>query len=94
MKVALVTGGSSGIGAATARQLAKRGWRVAINYSRNADAADKVARECGDAIAVQADVADDAQCRRLVKTVLERFGAIDALVNNAGTTKVVAHTDF
>ena len=91
MKVALITGGSSGIGAATARQLARRGWRVAINYAHNAAAAEKMAKECGDAIAVQGDVSIDQDCRRIARTVAEKLGGIDALVNNAGTTKVVPH---
>lgn len=91
MKVALITGGSSGIGAATARQLSRKGWRVAINYAHNAAAAEKMARECGEAIAVQGDVANDQDCRRIARTVAEKLGGIDALVNNAGTTKVVPH---
>jgi 3-oxoacyl-[acyl-carrier protein] reductase len=94
MKVALITGASSGIGAATARELARRGWRVAINYAHNKAAADKVAQECGNSIAIQADVSHDGDCRRLAQAVLEKFGAIDALVNNAGTTKVVAHDNL
>jgi 3-oxoacyl-[acyl-carrier protein] reductase len=94
MKVAIVTGGSSGIGASTARLLAKKGWAVAINYAHNSSPADKLAKELGNAIAVQADVSDDAQCRRLAKAVLDKYDAIDALVNNAGTTKVVAHNDL
>jgi 3-oxoacyl-[acyl-carrier protein] reductase len=94
MKVALITGASSGIGAATAKELARRGWRVAINYASNREAAEKVAQECGNAIAVQADVSRDDDCRRLAKTVLDKLGAIDALVNNAGTTKVVAHDNL
>ena len=94
MKVAVVTGASSGIGASSARELARRGWRVAINYASNKAAAEKMAQECGNAIAVQADVSHDADCRRLAKTVLDEFGAIDALVNNAGTTKVVAHDNL
>ena len=94
MKVAIVTGASSGIGASTARELARRGWRVAINYATNTAAAEKVAGECGDAIAVQADVSRDVDCRRLADTVLAKWGTIDALVNNAGTTKVVPHDDL
>jgi 3-oxoacyl-[acyl-carrier protein] reductase len=94
MKTAIVTGGSSGIGAATARELARRGWRVAINYATNQAAAERLARECGAAIAVRADVAQDAECRRLAQAVLDEYGAIDALVNNAGTTKLVPHDDL
>ena len=87
MKTALITGASSGIGASTARELARRGWRVAINYSSNKAAADKVAQECSNgAFTVQADVGRDADCRRAAAEVLDRCGAIDALVNNAGTT--------
>jgi 3-oxoacyl-[acyl-carrier protein] reductase len=94
MKVAIVTGGSSGIGASTARLLSRKGWAVAINYAHNAAPAEKLAKELGSAIAVQADVSDDAQCRHLAKAVLDKYGTIDALVNNAGTTKVVAHNDL
>jgi len=93
-KVAIVTGSSSGIGEATARLLAKRGWAVVINYSKSKAAADKIAKECGDAIAVKADVADDAQCRALVKAAIDKWGRLDALVNNAGSTKFVAHNDL
>ncbi|HWI39514.1 MAG TPA: SDR family oxidoreductase [Burkholderiales bacterium] len=93
MKVAIVTGGSSGIGASTARLLAQKGWTVAINYAHNAAPAEQLAREL-NGMAVQADVADDSQCRRVAKAVLDKYGAIDALVNNAGTTKVVAHNDL
>jgi 3-oxoacyl-[acyl-carrier protein] reductase len=94
MKVALITGGSSGIGAATAKELAHRGWRVAINYAHNAAAAEKMARECDGAIAVQGDVAIDADCRRITKAVVDQFGSLDALINNAGTTKVVPHGEL
>ncbi len=93
-KVAIVTGSSSGIGEATARLLAKRGWAVVINYSKSKAAAEKIAKECGDAIAVKADVADDAQCRALVKAAIDKWGRLDALVNNAGSTKFVAHHDL
>lgn len=94
-RVAIVTGSSSGIGASTARELASRGWNVVINYSKSADAAKKVAAECsakgGEAIAVQADVSVDAECRKLAQAALDKWGRIDALVNNAGSTKFVPH---
>jgi len=94
MKVALVTGGSSGIGASTARLLSQKGWRVVINYAHDAAPAEKLAKELGNAFALQADVSRDDECRRLAKAALDKFGTIDALVNNAGTTKVVAHNDL
>jgi 3-oxoacyl-[acyl-carrier protein] reductase len=93
-KVAIVTGSSSGIGAATALELGKRGWSVVVNYSRSAAEAQDVAARCGDAIAVAADVAEDAECRKLAQAALDRWGQIDALVNNAGTTKFVSHADL
>ena len=97
-KVCVVTGSSSGIGAATARLFAGRGWNVAINYSREAAPAEKVAAECralgARAIVVQADVADDASCRRLAERVESEWGRADVLVNNAGTTRFVAATDL
>jgi len=93
-KVVIITGSSSGIGAASARELARRGWRVVVNYSRSAADAEKVARECADAIAVQADVTQDADCRRLVQAALDKWGRLDALVNNAGATKFVPHAEL
>ena len=90
-KVAIVTGSSSGIGAATALELSRRGWRIVVNYSKSADAAREVAAQCGEAIAVQADVGRDAECRRLAQAALEKWGRVDALVNNAGATKFVPH---
>jgi 3-oxoacyl-[acyl-carrier protein] reductase len=93
MKVALITGGSSGMGEASAKELAKRGWRVAIMFSRSNAEADRVASETGG-IALQGDVAQDADCRRIAKAVLDQWGRIDALVNSAGTTKFVAHADL
>ena len=89
--VVLVTGASSGIGAASARQLAAKGWRVAVNYRVNeAGAAETVAacRQAGvEAFAIRGDVADDAQCRTMAEAVEARWGRIDGLVNNAGTTR-------
>ena len=80
MKVAIVTGGSSGMGEATATELERRGWKVAA-----------MAR---GATEFRGDVAEDADCRRVAKAVLAKWGRIDALVNCAGTTKFVAHTDL
>jgi 3-oxoacyl-[acyl-carrier protein] reductase len=97
-KVAIVTGSSSGIGAATAHALSANGWCVTINYSRNADAAEQVAAECrklgGETLLVKANVAEDADCRRLVQETLDRWGRLDALVNNAGTTKFCKHANL
>jgi len=79
-KVAIVTGGSSGMGEATVKELEKRGWRVAA-MSRNKTE-------------FKGDVANDADCRRVAQAVLDKWGRIDALVNSAGTTKFVAHADL
>jgi 3-oxoacyl-[acyl-carrier protein] reductase len=93
MKVALITGGSSGMGEATAKELAKRGWQVAIMFSKNRAQADGVAGDI-NGLALQGDVAQDADCRRVAKAVLDKWGRMDALVNSAGTTKFVAHADL
>jgi 3-oxoacyl-[acyl-carrier protein] reductase len=89
-RVAIVTGASSGIGAASARMLAERGVRVIVNYAGNASGADEVVAACraagAEAEAVQGDVADDAACRAIATAATERWGRIDTLVNNAGTT--------
>jgi 3-oxoacyl-[acyl-carrier protein] reductase len=94
MKVAIITGASSGIGAATAKELAKRRWRVVVNYSRNDAQAKAVVDNCKDAIAIKGDVANDEDCRKVAKAALDKWGRIDALVNSAGTTKFVKHTDL
>jgi 3-oxoacyl-[acyl-carrier protein] reductase len=87
-KVALVTGGSRGIGAATAKALADEGADVAISYSASADKAEAVVRELEGkgvrAVALKADQADPAQVAGLVKAIVKRFGRLDILVNNAG----------
>jgi NAD(P)-dependent dehydrogenase (short-subunit alcohol dehydrogenase family) len=95
--VMLVTGGSRGIGAATARLAALRGYAVAINYAHNAEAAAQVVQEIvaagGQAICVQADVADEAQVLRLFATVDAQLGPLTALVNNAGVVDLPSRVD-
>lgn len=88
-KVALVTGGSRGIGRAIALALAGQGAQVAVNYVTNRDAADEVVQQIGEgrAVAIQGDVADAADAKRLVKETIEAFGSLQILVNNAGLTQ-------
>ena len=96
--VCIITGSGTGIGAACAIELARRGWRVVVNYSKSRDAAEATAEACraagGEALVVQANVARDEDCRRMAEVVLERWGRIDGLVNNAGTTKFINHADL
>lgn len=93
--VAIVTGGGTGIGAAAVRRPAERGVRCVINYANSRDEAEALAREVGGgAIAVRADIVDDAACRALAAAAVEAFGRIDYLVNNAGRTKFAAHEDL
>ncbi|UUZ62773.1 SDR family oxidoreductase [Polaromonas sp. P1-6] len=98
-KVAIVTGGASGVGAATARLLAQRGYHILVNYQRSAEMAQAVVDECqalgADALAVAGNVAVDADCRALVQHAVTRWGRIDALVNSAAATKFVpmSHLD-
>jgi 3-oxoacyl-[acyl-carrier protein] reductase len=93
-RVCVVTGSSSGIGAATARLYAGHGWNVVVNYSREPAPAEAVAEQCRglgvEVLVVQANVAVDTDCRRLAEETETRFGRADVLVNNAGTTKFVA----
>ena len=93
-KVAIITGSASGIGAATAVALSRRGFSVLVNYSKSKEKAEQVLKDCPGAIAVQADVGEDAQCRKLAQAAMDKWGRIDALVNSAGTTKFVKHADL
>lgn len=90
-QVALVTGASRGIGRAIALELAKKGAKVAVNYAGSQDKALEVVKEIesfgGEAIAVQADVSDNTQVTQMIKTVEEKLGPINILVNNAGINR-------
>ncbi|MDM0053338.1 SDR family oxidoreductase [Variovorax sp. J22R115] len=96
-QVLLITGGSRGIGAATALQAARRGYAVAVNYARNSLAADEVVRTIrangGTAITVQADVGDEAQVMAMFEKVDAKLGRLTALVNNAGVVDMQARVD-
>jgi 3-oxoacyl-[acyl-carrier protein] reductase len=86
-KVAVVTGSATGVGAATVLGLARRGYDVVINYTKSEAEAAASAAACAEAgadtLVVRADVADDAACRSMVGAAVDRWGRIDALVNNA-----------
>ncbi|MDM8356762.1 SDR family NAD(P)-dependent oxidoreductase [Pandoraea communis] len=98
--VCLVTGAATGIGAATALRFARDGWAVAINNFDDStrDAAESVAAQCRDAgaqtLVIDADVGNDAACRRMADAVGAQWGRLDALVNSAGTTRVIPHGDL
>jgi NAD(P)-dependent dehydrogenase (short-subunit alcohol dehydrogenase family) len=96
-KVLIITGGSRGIGAATARLAADRGYAVCVNYRRSREAADHVVRSIesagGQAVAVGADISVEADVVRLFDAAQDRFGPITALVNNAGVLETQMRLD-
>lgn len=96
--VAIVTGGGTGVGRATSLALARLGCHVVVNYSRSRDEADATVKEIvalgARALAVQADVADDAACRAMVARTVETLGRVDVLVNCAGTTEFIPFHDL
>jgi len=97
--VCIVTGSATGIGAACAIELAKKGCRPVINYTKSEAEARQTQHDCErlgvEALLVQANVADDADCRRMAQAALDKWGRIDGLINNAGTTKVAFdHSDL
>ncbi|MBK36657.1 MAG: 3-ketoacyl-ACP reductase [Gemmatimonadetes bacterium] len=97
-KVALITGGGTGIGRATALKFAGDGADVAVNYSRSKDAADKTVADLEalgrKAVAIQADVSDESSVSRMVDETVDTLGRLDILVNNAGTTRMVPLDDL
>jgi len=96
--VVIVTGSATGVGAACAKLLASKGCNVVINYTKSEAEARETQAACEalgvETLLIQADVSNDADCRRMAQAAVERWGRIDGLVNNAGATKFVNHTDL
>jgi 3-oxoacyl-[acyl-carrier protein] reductase len=97
-KAAIVTGGGTGVGRATALELARRGCGVLVNYSRSKEEAEGTAADARAlgvrAVAVRGDVAEDADCRALVASAVRELGRLDVLVQSAGTTVFVPHPEL
>ena len=93
-KVALVTGSTSGIGEAIARHFADHGASVLVNSVRSTEAGERLAAELPDAIYVQGSIAEVDGPGRLVDAAVDRWGGLDVLVNNAGTTRSIPHADL
>ena len=97
-QVAIVTGSATGLGAAVALRLADNGARVVINYTKSLKEAEETlgqAKAKGvEALLAQGDVSNDEDCRRIVKQTVDKWGRVDMLVNNAGTTKFADHADL
>lgn len=93
-RVALVTGSTSGIGEAIARRLSKDGYAVVLHSRSSVDAGLSMARELGLAAYVQADLANEADRVRLVHEAIAKWGRLDVVVNNAGISRVVPHTNL
>ncbi len=97
-KTAIVTGSSSGVGAATCIELARRGWNVVINYAHSEQEAHDTAEKCkaltDGVLVVKADVSQDNQGIRMIDETINKWGRLDALVNNAGTTRYCNYNDL
>jgi len=96
--VVIITGGGTGVGAAAALMLAEQGARITINYSRSVNEAEDTAKACQDlgaeTLICQGDVSQDADCRRIVAETMDKWGRVDGLMNNAGTTQLVADNNL
>jgi len=92
--VALITGATSGIGAAIARRLAEDGFSVVLNSRRSVEAGRAMAAELGSAIYIQADLADEAARVRLIEQAAAHWDRLDVLINNAGKSQVIPHDDL
>ncbi|PRX19160.1 NAD(P)-dependent dehydrogenase (short-subunit alcohol dehydrogenase family) [Paraburkholderia sp. BL18I3N2] len=92
--VALITGSTSGIGAAIARRLASDGFSVVLHSRSSVEIGQALARELGSAIYIQADLTDDADRVRLIRAAVAAWGRLDVLVNNAGISRVIPHADL
>ena len=97
-KVVLVTGGGTGLGRAMCLHFAREGAAVVVNYSKSKERAqevvDRIEAMAGRAAAVQADVSHDSQARQLIEKAVARFGRLDILINNAGWTRFIPHSDL
>jgi 3-oxoacyl-[acyl-carrier protein] reductase len=98
-RVAIVTGGATGIGRAVGVRLAKAGAAgIVVNFARSAEDAESAANELRslrtDALAVRADIADESAVKAMVAATIEHFGRLDVLINNAGTTHFIPHSDL
>ena len=94
-KTVIITGGTRGLGRAAAAFLLDAGWRVALNYVESIDAAKTLEESYGDKLlAFRGSIASEEDNQRFLEAVLNHFGRIDALVNSAGTTRFIPHTDL
>jgi len=93
-RVVLVTGSTSGIGEETALRFAALGDHVIFNSVRSVEAGEAQSAKTPGSYYIQGDISNDADCERMIEMVLERYGRLDVLVNNAGATKVIAHADI
>jgi len=94
LRVALVTGSTSGIGAAIARRLSQEGYAVVLHSRSSVDAGHSMAAELTQAVYVQADLGLESERERLVEEAIAAWGQLDVLVNNAGISRVIAHADL